>query len=586
MSPAGSVFSKRKKTSGGFSFSPQWAPKGCGLGLRHPHYPLILETRPKVDWFEAISENFMDSGGRPIRILEKVREYYPIAIHGTALSIGSVDPLNKQYLKRLKQLADRMDPFIVSDHLCWSGVEGEQLHDLLPLPFTAESVRHVVRRVQEVQESLKRVFVIENVSTYVTFRQSEMTEWEFVAEIARRSGCGLLIDINNVYVNSKNHHFDPLEYLKHIPASYVAQIHLAGHTDMGGFLFDTHSAPVIDDVWQLYRKALNLWGPVSTLIEWDEHIPSLEKLTSEADKAKIIYSALPNDVPAGEVSRHSSKTKHSHRDVVRTPTLAKAQKIFKSRMHSFITDGRDVKANKLVDNLLNPQGGVPASERMSVYANGYPARVHEALGEVFEAVRRAVGVELFGELTHAYARKHAPNDSDYNLNNVGCEFAVFLSKNPVLKKFPFLTDLARLEWQVWQAFHAFDEKPARQQDIAKVAARDWEKARFIFQPSVSLVIADWDIFNLWKEKNNEKSGVLPTTRKKQYLLVGRSEEKIRVETLEPKAYFLAKGLLQGRRLGDVCETLAGQVKDPSQINIAAWFNAWISNGLIASLNML
>ncbi|MDP3702964.1 MAG: DUF692 domain-containing protein [Candidatus Omnitrophota bacterium] len=267
----------------------QWPTLGCGVGLRTGHYDVITREWPRVDWFEAISENFMDSGGRPLGILEAVRARYPVALHGVSLSIGSTDPLDSRYLEHLKALADRIDPAIVSDHLCWTGVDGENLHDLLPLPFTEEAVRHVAQRVQQVQEFLGRRILLENVSTYVTFRHSTMPEWEFLTVVAERSGCGVLLDLNNIYVNAYNHQFDPVEYLTHIPGELVGQFHLAGHTDMGGYLFDTHSRPVIDAVWELYRTALARWGPVTTLIEWDEDIPPFERLAEEADRARAIY---------------------------------------------------------------------------------------------------------------------------------------------------------------------------------------------------------------------------------------------------------------------------------------------------------
>ena len=197
---------------------------GCGVGLRSLHYPHILENWPKAPWFEAVTENYMDSGGRPLHILEKVRERYPVALHGVALSIGSIDPLNAQYLERLKALAHRIDPFIVSDHLCWSGVGGRHLHDLLPLPFTEESIAHVVSHVGQVQELLGRPILLENASTYVTFKHSVISEWEFLREIARRSGCGILLDLNNIFVNSVNHRFDPMRYLEEIPGKWVGPV--------------------------------------------------------------------------------------------------------------------------------------------------------------------------------------------------------------------------------------------------------------------------------------------------------------------------------------------------------------------------
>ncbi len=266
-----------------------WPVLGCGVGLRTEHYDDILRDWPRMDWFEAISENFMDSGGRPLHVLEAIRQRYPVALHGVSLSIGSTDPLNERYLERLKALADRIDPAIVSDHLCWTGVDGENLHDLLPLPFTEEAVQHVARRVQQVQEFLGRRILLENVSAYVTYQHSTMPEWDFLVAVAERSSCGILLDLNNIYVNAYNHQFDPHEYLRRIPGELVGQFHLAGHTDMGTYLFDTHSRPVIDAVWALYRDALQQWGPNSTLIEWDEEIPPFARLAEEAEQARAIY---------------------------------------------------------------------------------------------------------------------------------------------------------------------------------------------------------------------------------------------------------------------------------------------------------
>ena len=278
----------------------RWPVLGCGVGLRAEHYDVITAEWPRMDWFEAISENFMDSGGRPLRILEAVRRRYPVGLHGVSLSIGSVDPLNREYLARLKALADRIEPVIVSDHLCWTGVDGENLHDLLPLPFTEEAIRHIAQRVEEVQEFLGRRILLENVSTYVTYRHSTMPEWEFLREVAQRSGCGILLDLNNIYVNAYNHQFDPAEFLRQIPGELVGQVHLAGHTDMGAYLFDTHSRPVIDAVWALYRDALARWGPVTTLIEWDEDIPPFARLADEAQSARAIYVQVCGGQPVSE----------------------------------------------------------------------------------------------------------------------------------------------------------------------------------------------------------------------------------------------------------------------------------------------
>ncbi len=272
--------------------STGWPKLGCGVGLRTEHYDAITSAWPEMDWFEAVSENFMDCGGRPLHVLEQIRARYPIALHGVSLSIGSTDPLDPQYLSKLRELVDRIDPAIVSDHLCWTGVEGENLHDLLPLPMTDEAVRHVVERVEQVQEKVGRRILLENVSSYVTYTHSAMPEWVFLSEIARRSGCGILLDLNNVFVNATNHVFSAEDYLDGIDPSLVGQFHLAGHTVMDGFLFDTHNRPVIDAVWNLYRRALKRFGPVTTLIEWDDDMPAFERLSREADCARHILNEV------------------------------------------------------------------------------------------------------------------------------------------------------------------------------------------------------------------------------------------------------------------------------------------------------
>jgi uncharacterized protein (UPF0276 family) len=261
-----------------------------GLGLRASHYSEILAGTPQVDWFEATSENYMGIeggwGAQPFRILEQVRKDFPIVLHGVSLSIGSTDPLDIAYLARLKTLADSIEPAFVSDHLCWTGVSGENLHDLLPLPYTEEVIEHLARRIQKVQDFLGRRMVFENVSSYLTFKHSEMTEWEFISEVCRRADCGILVDVNNVFVSSVNHEFDPLDFLTGIPKERVAQIHLAGHSQDGHILIDTHDQAVSEPVWDLYRKALERYGSVSSMVERDANIPAFAELEKEALRAK------------------------------------------------------------------------------------------------------------------------------------------------------------------------------------------------------------------------------------------------------------------------------------------------------------
>jgi uncharacterized protein len=258
---------------------------GHGVGLRPRHSGRFLEGQPEVDWVEAISENFLGVGGRPLAVLEQVRRDVPVALHGVSLSIGSVDPLNREYLAALRELVEQLEPALVSDHLCWGVHRGRYVHDLWPLPFTEEAVAHVAHRVSQVQDVLGRQLLLENVSSYLTYAESTLSEWEFLAAVAERADCGILLDVNNAFVSAHNHGFSPHQYLAGIPAERVGQLHLAGHLEAGPLLLDTHDREVSGEVWALYRAAIRRLGPTSTLIEWDEAVPEWEHLVEESRKA-------------------------------------------------------------------------------------------------------------------------------------------------------------------------------------------------------------------------------------------------------------------------------------------------------------
>ena len=258
---------------------------GSGLGLRREHYREVIETRPAVDWFEVISENFMGTGGNPRRVLESVRRDYPLVLHGVSLSIASTEPLDRRYLDQLAALARDIQPAWISDHLCWGTAHGINAHDLLPVPYTEEALAHVAERVDAVQEHLGQRILLENPSSYLAYRDVDMTEYDFLAELSRRADCGILLDVNNIFVSAHNHGFDPHAYLAAIPAERVGQIHLGGHLQEGSLLIDTHDGPVRDEVWQLYAEAIARLGPRSTMIEWDAHVPELHELQAELTRA-------------------------------------------------------------------------------------------------------------------------------------------------------------------------------------------------------------------------------------------------------------------------------------------------------------
>ncbi len=271
---------------------------GFGLGLRTEHYETIVSEWPAVDWFEALTENYMVGGGKPLHYLDRIRSRYPMVMHGVSLSIGGSDPLNRDYLKQLKALAEHIEPAWISDHLCWTALNGKHMHDLLPLPYTEEAVDHVAARVSAVQDFLGRQILLENVSSYVTYTHSALSEWEFLTTIAEAADCLILLDINNIYVSACNHEFDPCEYLHGVPAKRVYQLHLAGHTNQGNIIVDTHDHPVIDPVWALYAAAVRHFGFVSTMIERDDNIPPLPDLLAELEHARWIAQPILAEIAA------------------------------------------------------------------------------------------------------------------------------------------------------------------------------------------------------------------------------------------------------------------------------------------------
>ena len=270
-------------------------PAGCGIGLRKEHFDVVLGEKPAVPFFEVISENFMVDGGRPLAVLERVRRDYPLAVHGVSLSLGSAEPVDRAYLARLKSLVDRFDPAVVSDHLCWTGIGGHNSHDLLPMPLTEEAARATARKIRQVQDALGRRILVENISSYVEFSASALSEGEFLRDVAEKADCGILLDVNNLYVNSRNHGLDPRRFLDRIPAGRVGQMHLAGHEDHGDLVIDTHDHPVADAVWALYEEALRRFGPVPTLIEWDAQIPPFEVVLAEARRAEAVQASVRSE---------------------------------------------------------------------------------------------------------------------------------------------------------------------------------------------------------------------------------------------------------------------------------------------------
>ena len=272
---------------------------GIGLGLRVPHYQHILSNKPVCDWFEIISENFMVDGGRPLEVLDQILEQYRVVQHGVSMYFGSAEKLNREHLTKLKRLVKRTNTPWLSDHLCWGSVDGRYTHDLLPMPYTKAVAKHTAEKIRAARDFLEVPIAVENVSSYAEFHASDMTEWEFLTEVVELADCGILLDVNNIYVSAMNHNFNPYDYVNNVPQHRVAQIHIAGHSKYRKYILDTHDHPVIDPVWKLYARAIQLIGPTATLLEWDASIPSFEEVHDEALKANQFLQSLTRPEPVG-----------------------------------------------------------------------------------------------------------------------------------------------------------------------------------------------------------------------------------------------------------------------------------------------
>ncbi|TMA31133.1 MAG: DUF692 family protein [Deltaproteobacteria bacterium] len=550
---------------------------GVGLGLRPQHYGEVLSTLPAVPFFEVISENYMGlregGGGRPLEILERVRAHYPILLHGVSMNLGSADPIDRDYLRRLGALADRVQPLWMSDHLCWTGVAAENLHDLLPLPFTSESLRHLASRIAQVQDALGRPLLVENVSSYLTYAHSTMREWEFLAELVRRTGCGLLLDVNNVYVSAVNQGFDPAEFLRGLPRKAVQQIHLAGYSTHGPVLIDTHDHPVSAPVLQLYAEAVRRFGAVPTMIEWDEQIPPFAELLHEARVAADVQRSALQRTPSFQAQPRRATAAIE----VGGPPLARLQRW----MRWMLTDPRGVRG--ALDNGSGPRRAqepkprlfgrvVGGEDRLGIYANAYFLRIRDSLASDFRAVRRAVGEHAFHRLVAEYLVEQSSHEP--TLAALGEQLPGFLSRHGLSRMLPFLPELAQLEWSALQALLG----PPR--ETAGIGATgEWADARADLDSSVALLRTRWPVDRLWADRDlpERRGSRVLRARRRSFLIVRRAPEGVRVDRLPPAAFATLSALRDGVTLGEACE----RIRYPARVS--AWFAQWVRDGVIQKI---
>ncbi|TDC42319.1 DUF692 family protein [Actinomadura sp. KC345] len=388
---------------------------GLGLGLRSSHLPHVLSAWPPVEWFEIISENFMDSGGYPRHALDRIAERYPVVMHGVSMSVGGTDPLDMDYLHRLRRLAGSIGARWVSDHVCFTGVAGVNTHELLPIPFTERSLRHLARRVRVVQDVLERPLVLENPSTYAAFAHATMPEWEFLARLCEETGCRLLLDVNNVFVSATNHGFDPEEYIRALPHDRIAQIHLAGSADKGTHLIDTHDRPVAPPVWHLYRLATALSGPVPTLLEWDDRLPPFPELLAELHKARRYLGTPASDVGRSDTTAPASITAARPAVPDQAPSLAAAQRWLRDAIVAPAGPAGAAAA------MLADAPPLSAERRLDIYRHGYRERLLETMRHQYPALRVLLGAQLFDEFAADYL--DARPSRGYTLARLGEGFA-------------------------------------------------------------------------------------------------------------------------------------------------------------------
>ncbi len=535
-----------------------------------------------MDWFEALSENYMEAGGRPRRVLDEVRSHRPVVLHGVAMNLGSTDALDESYLARLAELAARVEPAWVSDHLCWTGVGGRNLHDLLPLPYTEEAVERVASRIRAVQDRLGRRIAIENVSSYATFRADGMTEWEFLCSVAEQGDCHILLDVNNVFVSAHNHGFDPEAYLDAIPAGRVIQIHLAGHSEHGPLLIDTHDHPIRDEVWKLFERVVARLGRVSTLIEWDDRLPGYDDLEREAARAKeILDRAAPPDLGRGEPRRAGSAPPVRPGCQRSVGLLSEAQ----GRLRSWITAPGGV--GELKDDfaaLLAGDVRADAAARLEIYANAYFFRIHDALCEDHGALRACLGETLFHDLVTAYLLVHPP--SHPSLRHAGDHLPDYLARaasaEPFRRACPWAADLAALERACLDAFDAADAAPLPRAALERIAPERWASLRLRFVPALRQLALDWPVRGVLRAHKADTP--LPSLEPARgHVCVWRVAERVRHrELLDEEARCLARARA-GTRFGELCEELALHIgAEQAPARAAAWLARWQTDGLLAA----
>ncbi|MFP5393859.1 MAG: DUF692 family multinuclear iron-containing protein, partial [Gammaproteobacteria bacterium] len=502
----------------------------AGIGLRAPHYRAFLASQPDVGWLEVHTENFLSRSGYDHHVLRTLRERYAFSLHGVGLGLGSARGFSREHLRRVRDLVRVVEPFLVSEHLSWGAVADRQLNDLLPMPLSASALALLRARIDEVQDTLGRQILVENVSTYLRFPIDMMSEAQFLAELSRRTGCGILLDVNNLYVNQCNHGEDALAAIHGLAPGTVGEIHLGGHLVTEHAVVDHHGAPVADAVWQLYEAALAHLGRVPTLIEWDTDVPPLDVLLDEAHKADRIAGHHPPSTtgPWQAPVTPSAPTPDDE--------LAQLQQRFAAALFDHGAD-------------TPPLKGEPLSERLGLYRGNLTVTWHKTLAQAYPVVRQLVGDAFFEALTRAYGKAN-PSDSP-DLNQFGASFAAFLAGFAPVAELPYLPDMARLEWRVHRAYYAPDADALTAAWFGQLDPAAFEAARVRLHPACTVFRSRWAVLPLWQAHLPQGGHAFPDEiGAPSYALVARARHEVRVFVLDEAGAAALEAAADGTTLGE------------------------------------